>query len=437
MFDPDGNAERAVPASGPVDPAAGTLDTPPTDRSRTGPVWPQAPVRRTPEAPNEAPVTATSRAVPNWFGTAVVAAVVGALVGGGIVWATKGSTTAPSTVTIKRATGSHGAPGPSSGRNLPALVRAVSPSVVSINVTSAQGEDQGTGMIIAPDGLIITNNHVVALAEASVATITVTQSGTRRARLATLLAHDAADDVALLQINGASGLPAVTFGNSTNLAVGDEVIAIGNALGLSAGTPTVTQGIVSALGRTVTAVNDVTGTSETLHNMIQTDAPINPGNSGGPLLDDAGHVIGMNTAVAGSSNGASAQGIGFAIPSSRIESLLPTLLRQRAPTHPLFQGSYLGIFIETVDPAIAQESGLPTSRGALVSQVVAGEPASLAGMRVGDVIIAVGGTAITSAAQVSSILRKTQPGTQLTVEVVRPGGHVTLHVTTGAVPRVG
>ncbi len=121
------------------------------------------------------------------------------------------------------------------------------------------------------------------------------------------------DDVALIRINNASNLTPVTFGNSNKLEVGDSVVAIGNALGLAAGTPTVTSGIVSALGRTVTAGTDTA--TETLNNMIQTDAAINPGNSGGPLLDSSGNVIGMNTAVAGTlSDGENSQNIGFAIP---------------------------------------------------------------------------------------------------------------------------
>ncbi len=147
-------------------------------------------------------------------------------------------------------------------------------------------------------------------------------------------------------------LPTVTFGNSKKAVVGDAVVAIGNALGLAAGTPTVTQGIMSALGRTLTAGGDGTPL-ETLNGMIQTDAAINPGNSGGPLIDTAGQVIGMNTAVAGaSSDGTSAQNIGFAIPVSKIESLLPVL--QKGGPDASVPG-FLGVSSVTMTSAIQQE----------------------------------------------------------------------------------
>ncbi len=187
-------------------------------------------------------------------------------------------------------------------------------------------EDQGTGMIITPDGEVVTNNHVISGAT----TITVTLYGSLKALPATLIDTDPANDVALLQIDGQSNLPTVSYGDSDDVQVGDAVVAIGNALGLSAGTPTVTQGIISAKGRTVQA-SDSSGTgTETLINMIQTDAAINPGNSGGPLVDSSGMVIGMNTAVASSTDGtAQAQDIGFAIPSNKITQLLPGLRSRR------------------------------------------------------------------------------------------------------------
>ena len=184
-------------------------------------------------------------------------------------------------------------------------------------------------MIITSDGEVVTNNHVIAGAT----TITVTLYGSLKALPATLIDTDPANDVALLQIEDQSNLPTVAYGDSDNIQVGDAVVAIGNALGLSAGTPTVTQGIISAKGRTVQA-GDSSGTStETLTNMIQTDAAINPGNSGGPLVDSSGMVIGMNTAVASSTDGTSqAQDIGFAIPANKITQLLPELRNRSSAT---------------------------------------------------------------------------------------------------------
>ncbi|HEY1734883.1 MAG TPA: trypsin-like peptidase domain-containing protein, partial [Acidimicrobiales bacterium] len=154
--------------------------------------------------------------------------------------------------------------------------------------------------------------------------ITVTLPGSSTTHRATLVGADQADDIALLRIEGVSGLPTVTFGDSSTVQVGDPVVAIGNALGLG-GSPTVTSGIISAENRQITASRDDGGT-ETLGGMLQTDAAINPGSSGGPLVDSAGQVVGMNTAGAGaSSDGSSAQNIGFAIPSNRISAVVDRL----------------------------------------------------------------------------------------------------------------
>jgi S1-C subfamily serine protease len=243
------------------------------------------------------------------------------------------------------------------------------------------------------------------------------------------------NDVALLQIHGVSNLPAVTFGNSTELVVGDAVVAIGNALGLAAGTPTVTQGIVSALGRTVTASNSVSNRTETLHNMIQTDAAINPGNSGGPLIDSNGQVIGMNTAVAGTTDdGTNAQNIGFAIPSGRIEQLLPALLRAKVTKVATKSGAYLGVFIESDSSTVAAEYGLTVTSGAYVSQTVAGYPAAVGGIEAGDVIVSIDHSAIASGANVETVMRTLRPGMTVPIGVVRGSKRLTLEVTVTAPP---
>ena len=194
---------------------------------------------------------------------------------------------------------------------------------------------------------MITNNHVIELYvdDGNTGTITVTEYGQTKALATTLIGYDQTKDVALLKIDNATNLPTVTFGNSSKAVVGDAVVAIGNALGLAAGTPTVTQGIVSALGRSVTAGGDGTA-SENLQNLIQTDAAINPGNSGGPLIDTSGQVIAMNTAVAGTSgDGTSSQNIGFAIPIAQVESLLPQLEKGGQTGN---GGGYLGVDITTL-----------------------------------------------------------------------------------------
>ena len=218
-------------------------------------------------------------------------------------------------------------------------------------------------MIITSDGEVVTNNHVIAGAT----DITVTLYGSLKALPATLIDTDPVNDVALLQIQNQSNLPTVTYGDSDNVQVGDAVVAIGNALGLSAGTPTVTQGIISAKGRTVQA-SDSTGTStETLTNMIQTDAAINPGNSGGPLVDSSGMVIGMNTAVASNTDGTSqAQDIGFAIPANKITQLLPELRNKSIGNSSPSGTGYLGVEIETLTSQVRSAYNFVPTQGAVV-----------------------------------------------------------------------
>jgi putative serine protease PepD len=269
-------------------------------------------------------------------------------------------------------------------------------------------------MIITSSGEVVTNNHVIELYSegGGTGTITVTEYGQTKALPSTLIGYDQTKDVALLKINNASNLPTVTFGDSSKAVVGDSVVAIGNALGLSAGTPTVTQGIVSALGRTVTAGGIGTQT-ETLQNMIQTDAAINSGNSGGPLIDTAGQVIAMNTAVAGtSSDGSSSQNIGFAIPVAQIESLLPQLQKGGQSGN---GGGYLGVDITTLTPALRQQYGFTPTSGAVVLSVVAGSPAAKAGLVQGDVIVDINGTAITSSEDLQKAIQNAKPGQSVSI----------------------
>ena len=322
-----------------------------------------------------------------------------------------------------------------SGLTIPHLVSSVSPSVVSIDVKNSnfqgQGsvEDQGTGMIITSDGLIVTNNHVVAAAVGG-GIITITLSGSTTAIPAILVGRDPSMDVALIKAQGQTSLPTVTFGNSDKLVTGDSVVAIGNALGLAAGTPTVTSGIVSALGRTVTASG--LNSSETLHNMIQTDAAINPGNSGGPLLDAQGHVIGMNTAVAGTtSDGTSAQNIGFAIPVAEIKSLLRSLEQGGTVTQ---KGGYLGVEIETVTPSLVQADSLSATSGALVIAVSPGYAASIAGIRAGDIITKIGNRSINTATEVTTIIKAHRAGQRVPIVIVRNKTTLTIVVTIGNTP---
>ncbi len=368
-------------------------------------------------------------------GVSLAAALLGAVIGGGIVAAT--SDQGSGTVTIRQISA-----GPAllnGTANIESVIDKVLPAVVSIDATSptpasqslygGQQEEQGTGMIITPGGEVITNNHVITGAT----TITVTLFGSLRALPATLIDTDATDDVALLQIQGMSDLPTVSYGNSDDVQVGDAVVAIGNALGLSAGTPTVTQGIISAKGRTVEA-GDTTGvTTETLGNMFQTDAAINPGNSGGPLVDSSGRVIGMNTAIASSEDGTTeAQNIGFAIPSNKIERLLPSL-RDRSVPNPAISGTaFLGISLETLTPEVRSAYNFVPTQGAVVLEVQSGTPADTAGLEQGDVIVSFNGTPVTSADQLTTAIQSGHPGQSVAIRFYRGQTAMTVTATLGS-----
>ena len=380
--------------------------------------YPSPPVD--PTMPGAAPPAPTTEPrAPGRFRAWLPVAVVAALIGGGIGAAVtaiadnNGSSSAGNAV-IHESTASPGAAVLSGNVTIPQLVDKVIPAVVSIDVKSNGTEDEGTGMIITSSGEVVTNNHVIELYSegGGTGTITVTEYGQTKALPSTLIGYDQSKDVAVLKINNASNLPTVTFGDSSKAVVGDSVVAIGNALGLSAGTPTVTQGIVSALGRTVTAGGIGTQT-ETLQNMIQTDAAINSGNSGGPLIDTAGQVIAMNTAVAGtSSDGSSSQNIGFAIPTAQIESLLPQLQKGGQTGN---GGGYLGVDITTLTPALRQQYGFTPTSGAVVLSVVTGSPAAKAGLVQGDVIVDINGTAITSSEDLQKLVQNAKPGQSVSI----------------------
>ena len=395
----------------------------PTPTSARWPTPSRAPVMAAPSAPSD------SRRG-EWWRLGVVA-IVAALVGGlsGHFWSNASSV--KPTYDITTSNDKPGSPILEAGLTITQIVNRVTPAVVSIDVRTSQEEDQGTGMILTSNGLIVTNNHVIAaINQGYGGTITVTRTGQTRAIPAVLIGTDPSQDVALIQAQGVSGLPHVTLGDSNDLATGDSVVAIGNALGLSAGTPTVTNGIVSALGRTVTASGEAG--NETLHNMIQTDAAINPGNSGGPLLDSNGNVIGMNTAVAGTlPDGENAQNIGFAIPVQEIRTLLP-LLKNGGTVEPTGGGPELGVEIVTLTPAIAESYGLSQTSGALVVEVKPDSAASAAGIEVGDTITAIDGTRITTADQVTTVIKHDKVGQRITISIVRNSQHLTLKATLGS-----
>lgn len=290
--------------------------------------------------------------------------------------------------------------------------------------------DEGTGMIITSNGEVLTNNHVIAGATK----ITVALHDSTKQLRATVIGTIPTHDLALLKIQGVSNLPTVTFGNSADIKVGAQVVAIGNALALGSA-PTVTTGIISAEGRTVTASVPAINLTETLHGMLQTDAPINAGNSGGPLVDSLGQVIGMNTAVASSTAGnAPAEDIGFAIPSNTLTSYLPELRRGGTESS---QRALLGVEVFTLTPATRAEYGLTPTAGAVVAQVLPGTGAAAAGLQAGDVIVALDGVKVTSASGLAADITAHRAGQQVQVTYYQGSSEHTVTATLGSASGLG
>jgi S1-C subfamily serine protease len=301
-------------------------------------------------------------------------------------------------------------PSPGGTPDVRAIVAKASPAVVSITDTISDGQfgsgrAAGTGMILTPDGQVLTNNHVVG--GSTNIRVNVPNLGTRNAHV---LGTDPTDDVALIQIEGVSNLPTLALGNSSTLQVGDPVVTVGNALALNGGA-TVTTGIVSALNRQID-----TDTGSLAH-LIQTDAPINPGNSGGPLLDGAAQVIGMNTAVAGG-----AQNIGFSIAIDNIKPLLADLEKGTTPAASSSGVAYLGVTLDD------------SSQGAVVTSVSSGSPAAQAGIVTGDVITDIDNQSVAGASDLVSAIRAHQPGDKVKFTLLRNGASRTVTVTLATRP---
>jgi serine protease Do len=258
----------------------------------------------------------------------------------------------------------------------------------------------GSGFVVSPDGLIVTNNHVVEGAETMVA---VFEDGTELD--AKVIGRDPKTDLALIKVDSNKPLLAVPLGDSEGLRVGSWVMAIGNPFGLD---HTVTVGILSAKGRSSFGGEQIAGPYD---DFLQTDASINPGNSGGPLIDMKGRVVGINTAIA-----ANGQGIGFAIPINMAKSLLPQLLEHGSVTR-----GWLGVQIQRVTPALAKTFKIEDSSGALVGQVFENSPASKAKLERGDVITKFNGRPIVEYDDLPRIVASTPPGTAVDVDILRDG----------------
>lgn len=328
------------------------------------------------------------------------------------------------------------------------IAKDVGQSVVSVDVISESSNDQssyfnygptqqksaGTGIIIASNGLVVTNRHVVP--EGTTKVSVTLADGTELNDVTVVGRTRDTDplDVAFLKINDAKGkkLVAAKIGDSAAVKVGDKVVAIGNALGQFQNT--VTSGIISGYGRSVQASEDGTGTdAENLQDLFQTDAAINQGNSGGPLVNINGEVIGINTAIAGN-----AQAIGFAIPISNISGLIKTVISTGK-----FEQPYLGVRYAPLTDDVAKQFNLSVDRGAYIlppeqtggqDPIVPDSPADKAGLKSGDIIIAVGGTNIDERHSLTALLDQESVGSTIKLKINRDGKDQTVEVKLEAAP---
>ena len=271
----------------------------------------------------------------------------------------------------------------------------------------------GSGVIVSAEGYILTNNHVVEAAD----DIEVALQDGRKFK-AKLAGADPDSDLAVLRINTGAKLPAITLAQPESIRVGDWVLAIGNPFGVG---QTVTSGIVSALGRSHLGIN-------TFENFIQTDAAINPGNSGGALVDTRGDLIGINTAIYSQSGGS--MGIGFAIPVSLAKSVMDQIIRSGGVTR-----GWIGIEVQEITPELAESFRLRDTKGAMIAGVMRGGPADRAGVRPGDILIAVAGKAIGNAQGMLELIAGQTPGAQVPIKLRRDGKELDLSVTVAKRPK--
>ena len=314
--------------------------------------------------------------------------------------------------------------------DLAELVEKTSPTVVSIVTSQVSGqgffqqevEGAGTGVVISEDGYILTNKHVISEARS---VQVVMSDGTRHSDV-TVVGSDPLNDIAFLKIKNVSDLKVATLGDSGAMRVGQDVIAIGNSLGQYQNT--VTSGIVSGLGRPVTAASsELNSRVESLTDLLQTDAAINPGNSGGPLINSAGQVVGINTAIA-----ADAQGIGFAIPINAAKGMIRGVIANGK-----VEKAYLGVQYVAITPDVRTEYKLSVDQGALVrsgsgSAVESNGPADEAGIKDGDIITKVNEKSVGSQGGLGSLVAEFMPGEKITLTIIRDGKEQQKTLTLGA-----
>jgi S1-C subfamily serine protease len=350
----------------------------------------------------------------------VLLLVIGAAVGAGVTLASRRSPSTSTALSLPTRTGTtpslaplpsappESSPGAGSGAPLdPATIASrIDPAIVDISVTiGGQGQGQATGMILTSSGEVLTNNHVVEGATS----VSVQVNGTGPTYQATVIGVDPTDDVALIQMNGVSGLPTVPLGNSSSVAVGDQIVALGNALGRG-GSPAVTPGVVTNLDQTITVAGR-SGGDETLSGMMQVRAAIQPGDSGGPIVDSSGRVVAMTTA--GSARARRSGGVGFGVPIDAAMSIARQIQSGGGPNILPGHRGILGIEV----------SGTPaTGGGATVVGVQSGSPAAGAGMTSGSVITRVDGSPIVSSDGLTKYLQGHKPGDVVSVRWLDAAG---------------
>ncbi|MGH7643925.1 MAG: S1C family serine protease [Candidatus Dormibacteria bacterium] len=307
--------------------------------------------------------------------------------------------------------------------NVSAVTAKVEPGVVDITAVDGyqNATSDGTGMVLTSNGEVLTNNHVINGATS----ITAQVDGTGTKYTAKVVGYDDTADIALLQLENASGLATVTVGNSDRVDVGLPVVAIGNALDLP-GKPTVTSGAITAIGRSITASDQGNSTSENLTGLLQSDASLCEGNSGGPLANSAGQVIGMNTAAATDSSSSSCSTVGFAIPINTALAIATEIQQgQGSSTVHLGLPPFLGVAVENASNAASSGNGgfnggfgqytPPVSSGALITTVLPSTPAKTAGLVAGDVITTANGTTITDESSLEAVIASAKIGQSISI----------------------
>ncbi|MGY1820607.1 trypsin-like peptidase domain-containing protein [Geodermatophilus sp. SYSU D00079] len=418
---PAGPGQATAPQHGAAYPAAGYPPAgQPVPGQPGGPGGPDGTAQFPPAAPGPQRGQRSGR-----WRMGIAGLVAGALIGGGAGAGVAtlvdgpdggGGSVAAQNVTITN---------PETATAVTAAAAKAAPSVVTVYVTGASGSGSGSGVVLTDDGYVLTNNHVVSLDGAGgQATVSVrTSDGTLHD--ATVVGTNAVYDVAVLKVDGVSDLTPATFADSDEVQVGDLAVAIGAPLGLS---DTVTDGIISATGRAV-----ATGSTEgdaTVIDALQTDAAINPGNSGGALVNGAGEVVGINTAIAtvasggpGGQSESGSIGVGFAIPGNTAHRIAEEIIQNGSA-----ETTYLGVSAQTASAGGNSEIGT----GAQIVRVEPGTPAADAGLQAGDVVTAVGDRVVTTSTELTAAVRSATPGDRVSLTVQRGQDTSQVEVTLGS-----